>query len=188
MKMQDTELVIQALQGDKEAFGKLVDRYQGAVYGLCFHLVGNFADAQDLAQEAFVRAYLDLHQLREPSKFASWLYRVTMNVCKMWLRKRKTDIASLDTMTPTEFISEAPSPQEIAEKKELQLAVRQAINSLEVYGRFVLIDNVPARVNIETGEKYFAPETVERLQQAVWEQCKPVCIIETPVYEYAAFA
>ena len=81
MNTQDTELVLRALQGDKKAFGELVDKHQGVVYGLCFHLVGNFADAQDLAQEAFVQAYLDLHQLREPDKFANWLYRVTMNVC-----------------------------------------------------------------------------------------------------------
>ena len=58
--------------------------------------------------------------------------------------------------------------------------------NIEVNGQFFLIENVPARVNIETGEKYFSPETVERLQQAVWEQCQPVRTIETPVYEYAA--
>jgi len=60
--------------------------------------------------------------------------------------------------------------------------------SIEVNGQFFLIENVPARVNIETGEKYFSPETVERLQQAVWKQCQPVRTIETPVYEYAALA
>lgn len=60
--------------------------------------------------------------------------------------------------------------------------------SIEVSGRFILVDNVPARVNIETEEKYFSPEVVERLQQAVWEQCQPVRVIETPVYEYAALA
>ena len=138
MKTQDTELVIRTLQGDKEAFGELVDKYQGAVYGLCFHLVGNFADAQDLAQETFVRAYLDLHQLHEPKKFASWLYRVTTNVCKMWLRKRKTDIAPLDTIAPTEFLSAQPSPQEIVEQEELQLAVWRAIDSLSEKNRLTV--------------------------------------------------
>jgi len=121
VKSQDAELVQRTLQGDKNAFDRLVSKYQGAVYGLCLHLVGNFADAQDLAQEAFVRAYLELYQLREPSKFANWLYRVTANVCKMWLRKRKTDIASLDTIVPAEFISTLPSPQEVVENEELQL-------------------------------------------------------------------
>ena len=59
--------------------------------------------------------------------------------------------------------------------------------SIEVDGRFVIIEDVPARVNVETGERYFSPETVERLQQAVWERYRPVRTIETPVYEYAAF-
>lgn len=58
--------------------------------------------------------------------------------------------------------------------------------SIEVEGRFILIENVPARVNLETGERYFAPETVERLQQAVSEQCKPSRVIETPVFEYTS--
>ena len=61
----------------------------------------------------------------------------------------------------------------------------------EANGRFVIIANgrfedVPARVNVETGERFFSPETVECLQQAVWERCQPVRTIVTPVYEYAA--
>lgn len=68
------------------------------------------------------------------------------------------------------------------------LVEKNVTYSIEVDGRFFVIENVPARVNIETGKKYFSPETVERLQQAVWEQCQPVRTIETPVYEYAALA
>ncbi|MCY3869494.1 MAG: hypothetical protein OXG87_08035 [Gemmatimonadetes bacterium] len=58
--------------------------------------------------------------------------------------------------------------------------------SIEVNGRFVIIEDVPARVNVETGERFFSPETVECLQQAVWERCQPIRTIETPVYDYAA--
>jgi hypothetical protein len=68
------------------------------------------------------------------------------------------------------------------------LVEKNVTYNIEVNGRFFLIENVPARVNVETGEKYFSPETVERLQLAVWEQCQPVRTIETPVYEYAALA
>lgn len=53
-------------------------------------------------------------------------------------------------------------------------------------GQLLLVENVPARVNVETGERYFAPETVERLQQVVWGQCRPVRTVETPVYQYAS--
>lgn len=57
---------------------------------------------------------------------------------------------------------------------------------LEVEGKFIVIENVPARVNMETGEKYFSPETVERLQQTVWGERQPSRVIETPVFEFAA--
>ena len=66
------------------------------------------------------------------------------------------------------------------------LVEKRVTYSIEVNGRFVIIQDVPARVNVETGERYFSPETVERLQQAVWEQYRPVRTIETPVYESSA--
>jgi hypothetical protein len=53
-------------------------------------------------------------------------------------------------------------------------------------GKFYIIENVPARVDVDTGEQYFAPQTVERLQQIVWEKRKPIRIVQTPVYEFAA--
>ena len=55
---------------------------------------------------------------------------------------------------------------------------------LELEGRFVLVENVPARVNVETGERFFAPETVEQLQQIVWSQEQPRRVIETSVFEF----
>jgi len=58
--------------------------------------------------------------------------------------------------------------------------------ALEYEGRFVIVENVPARVCAKTGERFFAPETVERLQRLVWEQRAPVRMLETPVFEYAA--
>lgn len=59
--------------------------------------------------------------------------------------------------------------------------------SIEIDGQFIIIEDVPARVNVETGERFFTPETVERLQQVVWKQYRPVRTIETLVYEYSAF-
>ena len=65
---------------------------------------------------------------------------------------------------------------------------RNVTYSLEIDGQFFLVENVPARVNIETGERHFSPETVERLQKMVWERCRPIRTVETPVYEYTALA
>ena len=58
---------------------------------------------------------------------------------------------------------------------------------LDLEDRIIVIKNVPARVSLETGERYFAPETVERLQKMIRESKKPTRVVETPVYEYAAF-
>jgi YgiT-type zinc finger domain-containing protein len=63
---------------------------------------------------------------------------------------------------------------------------RKVTYTLETGGRFIIVENVPARVCIETGEQFFSPETVERLQQIIWQGEKPKKVIETPVYEFAA--
>lgn len=56
--------------------------------------------------------------------------------------------------------------------------------TLELQGRFVIIEHVPARVSLQTGERFFSPETVEQLQKIVWEQQEPSRVIETPVFEF----
>lgn len=58
--------------------------------------------------------------------------------------------------------------------------------TVKVDGRFFIVENVPARVCLETGERFFSPETVERLQETIWEQKAPKRLIETPVYDFAA--
>jgi RNA polymerase sigma factor (sigma-70 family) len=128
MKLSDDVTIKQCLEGDVNAFSLLVEKYQHAVYGLCYHIVGNFADAQDLTQEVFVKIYVTLSRIKDPSKFASWLYRITVNACKRWLRdRRRMDDLPLEAIAQT---SEDRSPEEHAEAEELCLSVRKAIASL----------------------------------------------------------
>jgi YgiT-type zinc finger domain-containing protein len=70
--------------------------------------------------------------------------------------------------------------------REETLVEQGVTYTLEVGGSVIIIENVPARVSVETGERYFSPETVERLQQIVWENRTPVRVVETPVYEFTA--
>ncbi|MEG4087302.1 YgiT-type zinc finger protein [Microcoleus sp. POL10_C6] len=64
--------------------------------------------------------------------------------------------------------------------------VEQKVNyTLEINGKFIIIENVPARVCLETGERFFSPETVEQLQKMIWEDRKPIRVVETPVFEFA---
>ncbi len=66
-----------------------------------------------------------------------------------------------------------------------KLVERTVTYTLDMNGQLIIIENVPARVNVETGEQLFSPDTVERLQKMVWQQSKPKRVIQVPVYEYA---
>ena len=70
------------------------------------------------------------------------------------------------------------------ETLEETFAEQRVMYTLEVDGRFVIIEQVPARVSLRTGERFFSPETVERLQQIVWGQMAPNRVVQTPVYEF----
>ena len=140
MRLSDEVTVRRCLEGDGDAFGLLVAKYQNAVYGLCFHMVGNFADAQDLTQETFVKAYLDLAKMRDPSRFASWLHGIAVNMCRMWLRDRKgANDLPLEVVAETEGkFADNGSPEEHAEAEELRLSIREAIASLSERNRLAI--------------------------------------------------
>jgi RNA polymerase sigma-70 factor (ECF subfamily) len=130
----DAELVGLTRSSDREAYGALVARYQGHVYGLAYSLAGNWADAQDIAQETFVRAYVNLDQLREPARFAAWLRRVTFSVAMNWLKAFRPRLfqhldgrVDLETLEIPDF---RPGPPEVVERRELAEAVQRAIATL----------------------------------------------------------
>jgi RNA polymerase sigma-70 factor (ECF subfamily) len=76
----DQELVDLARRGDAEAFGQLIDRYQQKIYNLTYHMTSNREEAEDLAQEAFLRSYKALDRFRGKSSFYTWLYRIAVNL------------------------------------------------------------------------------------------------------------
>jgi RNA polymerase sigma-70 factor (ECF subfamily) len=134
MEPTDAELVERTRAGDREAYGDLVTRYQGHVYGLAYSLAGRWEDAQDIAQETFIRAYCNLDQLREPARFPAWLRRVTVGVAVGWLRSFRPKLFAridgqidLDTLEIPDF---EPGPPEVLERKELAEAVQRAVASL----------------------------------------------------------
>ncbi|MDZ8136249.1 MAG: YgiT-type zinc finger protein [Nostoc sp. DedQUE04] len=80
-----------------------------------------------------------------------------------------------------------PEGEAMMSSNSNETLVEQTVTyTLEMNGKFYLIENVPARVNPETGEQFFSPSTVERLQQIIYNQQQPVRILETPVYDFAA--
>jgi RNA polymerase sigma-70 factor (ECF subfamily) len=97
----DEELVKLAKKGDQDAFGKLMLRYQNKIYRLARRMTETDEDAEDVLQEAFVKAFRSLKGFKGRSKFSTWLYRITVNLALMKLRKRKLDSVSLDTPVST---------------------------------------------------------------------------------------
>jgi RNA polymerase sigma-70 factor, ECF subfamily len=80
----DAELVLQSQNGSPAAFEELVRKHQRMIHSLTFRMTGSLADAEDLAQETFIRAYAQIGTFRGTAKFSSWLYRVAINTCLNW--------------------------------------------------------------------------------------------------------
>src|SRR5438067_935784 len=91
-RTQNSELVERVRAGEREAYGQLVERCQGLIYQLCYGVTGNPSDAEELAHETFVEAYLKLPQLRDPQRFAPWLKTLALNLCRMWYRQRRREV------------------------------------------------------------------------------------------------
>ena len=92
---EDVQLVHEVLSGDDEAFTTLIRKYQRGVCALAWRWVKDFQVAEEIMQEAFVRAYERLAKLKDPQNFAEWLYDTTNQLCYAWLRKNKSTIPSL---------------------------------------------------------------------------------------------
>lgn len=90
MQRADSELVHRTLEGEREAFGQLVERYERGVCAVIVQIIGDTHQAQDLAQEAFLKAYQKLAGLRRPSAFGPWLYRIARRLALNWLRRQST--------------------------------------------------------------------------------------------------
>lgn len=89
-----------ARQGDKAAFGRLIEAYQGPVYNLAYRMLGNRGEAEEAAQEAFIRAYTKLDSYDPRRKFSTWMLSIASNYCIDLLRKRRALLLSLDQPLP----------------------------------------------------------------------------------------
>ena len=137
----NAELVEAALQGEREAFGLLVNQYKDAVYGLALSLLRDFDAAYDASQEVFLRAFLRLAQLEEPEKLPAWLRAITGNVCRTWLGQQR-DCVALEQLDREESVSAhhpAPEkPDEVLEREEERRVVLRALEKLPPASRQVL--------------------------------------------------
>jgi RNA polymerase sigma-70 factor (ECF subfamily) len=121
------ELLARSLRRDPDAFGQLVERYASSIVSLAYRMVGERADAEDLAQETFLAAFKALPTFRADAKFSTWLYRIAMNKCKDWLRARRAAQGALEAEAEDLFAELAVDPA----TPERALSQRQVADHLE---------------------------------------------------------
>jgi len=136
MSRTDEELVALATAGDLDCFNQLVTRWERPIYALAYRTLGREEEARDVTQEAFLRAFRGLRSFRGDAKFSSWLYRITLNLCRDWIRReRRTPIAQMpEGVDPIdvadEHVSPAESVEDLVARRELSEAVERAMAEL----------------------------------------------------------
>ena len=124
MKNDDAKLIQRVLAGDDTAFTELVKKYQKPVHALVWRKIGDFHIAEEITQDTFLKAYQNLSTLKEPQKFAGWLYVIAANYCKMWLRKKRLSTQSLEA-TNSAKLEEATYSGYVIEENERTVAESQ---------------------------------------------------------------
>ena len=142
--LTDEQLVEQAVNENSEAFGEIVKRWERKIFALCFGMLGREDEAGDAAQETFISAYKSLKNFRGDAKVSSWLHRIAVNQCLTVKRRAKTRSESFldDENNQEEKVFVAPSrlsPARTTEQNERLKIVRQAVNSLPVDLRQVVV-------------------------------------------------
>lgn len=127
----DNYYIEQVLGGNTEAFSFLVEKYQDMIYGLSLKMLRNAEDAEELAQDTFVKAFRSLSSYKGTSKFSTWLYRIAYNTAISAMRKRKFELLSLDEQRISDQ-DEMKIQQQIGQirKEELSSYLQKAIESL----------------------------------------------------------
>jgi RNA polymerase sigma-70 factor (ECF subfamily) len=148
LRPNEAELIRSVCNGEREAFYELVRPYERMIYATAISVVKNAADAEEVAQEAVLKAFSGLPNFRGESKFSTWLLQITYNEARMKLKKARSHLyESIDEQQrneegdfwPRDFADWRPIPSELLEKSEIRQAVQYAINSLRSIYREVLI-------------------------------------------------
>ncbi|MBL7732581.1 MAG: RNA polymerase sigma factor [Chitinophagaceae bacterium] len=155
--LNDTEIINQVLRGNHQAYAVLVDRYQAYVFTLCLRIVKTREDAEEVAQDVFVKAYRYLADFKGASKFTTWLYTIVNNTCISFLRKKKLDIRSLDD-------------ENVFASADSQVSDMQA-NQVEQKSRVQMVNNAIALLSPDDAQVitlfYKAEQSLEEMAQVL---------------------
>lgn len=159
--LSDSEIISRVLQGEQNAYAELVNRYQGYVFTLTLRLVKSREDAEEVAQDVFIKAYRSLADFRGESKFSTWLYTITSTTAITFLRKKKLDIHSLDDEKVFEAANNRNSgfSANLVEQKSKIEMVNQAISLLSPDDAEIITLFYKAEQNLEEISKILGLES-----------------------------
>jgi len=144
MAWTDEELVARSIDGDHDSFNQLIVRWERPIYALAYRVLGREEDARDVCQDTFLRAYRAIHGFKGQAKFSSWLYRIALNLCRDWIRRKKRTptVEMPDGVDMIELAAEqgpAESIEDLVARREMSRAVAQAMTRLPEEQRTAII-------------------------------------------------
>lgn len=142
----DNEMLIKRCQkGDVDAFEMLIDKHQKIAYNIAFKMLNNKEDAMDISQEAFIKIYKSIGKFNFKASFTTWMYRIVVNTCLDFLKKKKTtyslddNIKTPDGEIKKEIADDKNTPEKIIEKKMTRQNVHDSIKKLNEIHKTVII-------------------------------------------------
>lgn len=143
----DEQVIKAVLEGEIERYAELVTRYQRAAWKLAFSFVGNMEDAKDVSQNGFVKAYQHLGRFRRQAKFSTWLYRIIVNECKDWFKRRAAQPSTVSLVGEDdpesdglfEVADPAQDPRQLVEGRELGRRLSGAMARLPMKQRTAFV-------------------------------------------------
>lgn len=141
--MEDTVLITHAAGGDRAAFQALVERHRPMVYRVAYQYAGNHHDADDIAQDVFLKVFQSLARFRQDAQFTSWLYRIAMNACIDHQRRQSPHLARRGADDPEIALEAAtapgPGPEAVTAGLELGAALEAAVGGLPPRQRVIFV-------------------------------------------------
>jgi RNA polymerase sigma-70 factor (ECF subfamily) len=140
---EDFILIERFQKGDASAFGEIVLKYQDKIYNLCRHMLWNAEDAEDAAQDVFLKAYQALPKFQPEASLYTWLYRIATNTCIDYKKKPLFESLFGDSGNGEKLIhdraSDAPSPEKLYQSKQIDEALQESLGKLSPKLRAIII-------------------------------------------------
>lgn len=131
--------LILAQEGDSGAFAKVVEVHQSAVYNFCFRMLGDPYEAEDAAQETFIRAYKAIKSYDRTRSFSTWILSIAAHYCIDQLRRKKIQVTSMEDQPYLEIRDPGPNPESVLSMREDQQRIRSLLNVLSDTDRAAII-------------------------------------------------